>query len=41
VEAFQAGEELSAKDATVELSKKYDPQGKFRNEYLNKNIFSS
>lgn len=25
----------------VELSKKYDPQGKFRNEYLNKNIFSS
>jgi xylitol oxidase len=25
----------------VELSKKYDPQGKFRNEYLSKNIFSS
>jgi alditol oxidase len=25
----------------IELSKKYDPQGKFRNEYLNKNIFSS
>ncbi len=25
----------------VELGKKYDPQGKFRNEYLNKNIFSS
>jgi len=24
----------------VELSKGYDPQGKFRNEYLNKNIFS-
>ncbi len=24
----------------VELSKRYDPQGKFRNEYLNKNIFS-
>jgi xylitol oxidase len=25
----------------VELSKQYDPQGKFRNEYLNKNIFST
>jgi xylitol oxidase len=25
----------------IELSKKYDPQGKFRNEYLNKNIFGS
>ena len=25
----------------VELSKRYDPQGKFRNEYLNKNIFST
>ena len=25
----------------IELSKKYDPQGKLRNEYLNKNIFSS
>lgn len=24
----------------VELCRKYDPQGKFRNEYLNKNIFS-
>jgi xylitol oxidase len=24
----------------VELSRRYDPQGKFRNEYLNKNIFS-
>jgi xylitol oxidase len=23
----------------IELSKKYDPQGKFRNEFLNKNIF--
>jgi alditol oxidase len=23
----------------IELSRKYDPQGKFRNEYLNKNIF--
>jgi xylitol oxidase len=25
----------------IELSRKYDPQGKFRNEYLNKNIFGS
>jgi xylitol oxidase len=25
----------------VELSKQYDPQGKFRNEYLNKNIFNT
>jgi alditol oxidase len=25
----------------VELSSRYDPQGKFRNEYLNKNIFST
>jgi xylitol oxidase len=25
----------------IELSKKYDPHGKFRNEYLNKNIFAS
>jgi len=25
----------------VEVSKRYDPQGKFRNEYLNKNIFST
>ena len=25
----------------VQLSKKYDPQGKFRNEFLNTNIFSS
>jgi xylitol oxidase len=25
----------------VELGKQYDPQGKFRNEYLNKNIFST
>jgi hypothetical protein len=25
----------------VELSKRYDPHGKFRNEYLNKNIFST
>ena len=25
----------------VQLSKKYDPQGKFRNEFLNKNIFTS
>lgn len=25
----------------IELSKKYDPQGKFHNEYLNQNIFSS
>jgi len=25
----------------IELSKRYDPQGKFQNEYLNKNIFSS
>ena len=25
----------------IELSRKYDPRGKFRNEYLNKNIFSS
>ena len=25
----------------VELSKRYDPQGKFRNEYLNKNIFDA
>jgi hypothetical protein len=25
----------------IELSRKYDPQGKFRNEFLNKNIFGS
>jgi alditol oxidase len=25
----------------VELSRRYDPQGKFRNEYLNRNIFAS
>jgi xylitol oxidase len=25
----------------IQLSKKYDPQGKFRNEFLNTNIFSS
>jgi alditol oxidase len=25
----------------VELSRRYDPQGKFRNEYLNRNIFSA
>jgi hypothetical protein len=25
----------------IELGRKYDPQGKFRNEYLNKNIFSN
>lgn len=25
----------------IELGKRYDPQGKFRNEYLNKNIFTS
>jgi xylitol oxidase len=25
----------------LELSRKYDPQGKFRNEFLNKNIFTS
>jgi xylitol oxidase len=25
----------------IELSTKYDPQGKFRNEYLNKNIFGN
>jgi xylitol oxidase len=25
----------------VQLGKKYDPQGKFRNQFLNKNIFSS
>ena len=25
----------------IELSKKYDPQGKFRNEFLSTNIFSS
>jgi alditol oxidase len=25
----------------IELSKRYDPQGKFRNEYLNKNIFTA
>jgi xylitol oxidase len=25
----------------IELSRRYDPQGKFRNEYLNKNIFST
>jgi xylitol oxidase len=25
----------------IQLSKKYDPQGKFRNEFLNKNVFSS
>jgi len=26
--------------AFIELSKRYDPQGKFRNEYLSKNIFA-
>jgi alditol oxidase len=25
----------------IQLSKKYDPQGKFRNEFLNTNIFRS
>jgi hypothetical protein len=25
----------------VELSRKFDPQGKFRNQYLNQNIFGS
>jgi len=25
----------------IQLSKKYDPHGKFRNEFLNANIFSS
>jgi xylitol oxidase len=25
----------------IELSREYDPQGKFRNEFLNKNIFNS
>jgi xylitol oxidase len=25
----------------IELSKQYDPHGKFRNEYLNKNIFAA
>jgi xylitol oxidase len=25
----------------IELSKRYDPQGKFRNEFLKKNIFGS
>jgi xylitol oxidase len=25
----------------VELSNRYDPQGKFRNDYLNRNIFSA
>jgi xylitol oxidase len=25
----------------IELSRKYDPQGKFRNAYLNKNIFGN
>jgi xylitol oxidase len=25
----------------IQLSKKYDPQGKFRNAFLEKNIFSS
>jgi xylitol oxidase len=25
----------------IDLSRKYDPQGKFRNEYLNKNIFGN
>ncbi len=25
----------------IQLSKKYDPQGKFRNEFLSTNIFSS
>jgi xylitol oxidase len=25
----------------VELSRRYDPQGKFRNEYLNRNIFAA
>ena len=25
----------------IELSRKYDPQGKFRNQYLNKNVFGS
>lgn len=27
--------------AFIELAKKYDPQGKFRNDFLNKNIFAS
>src|SRR5437879_1948376 len=27
--------------AFIELSKRYDPQGKFRNEYLSKNIFAA
>jgi xylitol oxidase len=27
--------------AFVQLSKKYDPQGKFRNEFLDRNVFSS
>jgi xylitol oxidase len=25
----------------IQLSKKYDPQGKFRNEFLDANVFSS
>jgi xylitol oxidase len=25
----------------IELSRRYDPQGKFRNEYLNRNVFAS
>jgi xylitol oxidase len=25
----------------IELSRKYDPEGKFRNEFLNKNIFGN
>jgi xylitol oxidase len=25
----------------IDLSRKYDPKGKFRNEYLNKNIFGN
>jgi alditol oxidase len=25
----------------IELAMKYDPQGKFRNDFLNKNIFGS
>ena len=27
--------------AFIDLCKTYDPQGKFRNEFLNTNIFSS
>jgi len=28
-------------DAFAELAKKYDPQGKFRNEFLNRNVFDA